>query len=169
MKSKNPQEDCNLRPWTVNPNSEKILVQEVARLDKILTRTTPQKNAGYRGSSSLEKLPELADFQNTMKETLEKSPIFNSPKNDRSSSYTATIAAVSDENVEMIDRATRIQNAIRIRAGKMKDKLQPLDMKAIPYEQRNSPAVMKLSTKDFRQLLQVPSTVRVTTQRMIRA
>ena len=77
MKSKNPQEDCNLRPWTVNPNSEKILVQEVARLDKILTRTTPQKNAGYRGSSSLEKLPELADFQNTLKETLEKSPIFS--------------------------------------------------------------------------------------------
>ena len=77
MKNKNPQEDCNLRPWTVNPNSEKILVQEVARLDKILTRTTPQKNAGYRGSSSLEKLPELADFQNTLKETLEKSPIFS--------------------------------------------------------------------------------------------
>jgi hypothetical protein len=76
---------------------------------------------------------------------------------------------VSDENVEMIDRATRIQNAIRLRAGKMKDKLQPLDMKAIPYEQRNSPAVMKLSTKDFRSLLQVPSTVTVTTQRMIRA
>ena len=51
----------------------------------------------------------------------------------------------------------------------MKEKLQPLDMKAIPYEQRNSPAVMKLSTKDFRQLLQVPSTVRVSMQRKILA
>jgi hypothetical protein len=77
MKSKNPQEDCNLRPWTVNPTSEKILVQEATKLDKILTRTTPQKNAGYRGSSALEKLPELADFQSTLKETLNKSPIFS--------------------------------------------------------------------------------------------
>ena len=94
--------------------------------------------------------------------------LLDSPRNDRSSLNTAKIAAVPDENAEIINRATRIQNAIRIRTSKMKEKLQPLDMKAIPYEQRNSPAVMKVSTKDFRQLLQVPSTVRVTIQGKIR-
>lgn len=63
----------------------------------------------------------------------------------------------STEVDENILRATRIQNAIRQQSMKQKRKLQPIEVKAIPYELRNAPAVMNVSTKDFRQLLQSPT------------
>lgn len=101
-RNKLSEEDSSLRPWTVNPKSDLLLVEEVVKLDKIISRTSPQKNAGYRGSSSLEKLPELAEFQATLRETLGRSLDRASKRMNTSNeaSIEPTINNVNHENSE---------------------------------------------------------------------
>lgn len=65
-------QDCELRPWTVNASSQKLLDEETVRLEKIISVTSHQKNAGYRGSSVLEKLPELIEFNSSLKKSMKK-------------------------------------------------------------------------------------------------
>jgi len=52
--------------------------------------------------------------------------------------------------------AKRIQNTLRLKSVKSKQKLDPIEMKTIHYESRNSPAVLNISTNDFRELLHIP-------------
>jgi hypothetical protein len=57
-----------LRPWTVNPGTEKILTREISKLDKTINITSPQMSAGDIGYSVLDrKAPEIEDFHTTMK------------------------------------------------------------------------------------------------------
>jgi hypothetical protein len=57
-----------LRPWTVNPGTEKILTREISKLDKTIIITSPQMSAGDIGYSVLDrKAPEIEDFHVTMK------------------------------------------------------------------------------------------------------
>eukprot|EP00597_Dinobryon_sp_UTEXLB2267_P005458 CAMPEP_0170069096 /NCGR_PEP_ID=MMETSP0019_2-20121128/7879_1 /TAXON_ID=98059 /ORGANISM="Dinobryon sp., Strain UTEXLB2267" /LENGTH=205 /DNA_ID=CAMNT_0010277015 /DNA_START=15 /DNA_END=629 /DNA_ORIENTATION=+ len=183
-------EDNTLRPWTVNPKLELRLEEESVRLEKIISLTSPQKNAGYRGSSVLEKLPELIEFNITLKKSLRnnngdiKTPttsgksISKNGSTDSLKSQTKENSTVffSDDNsfkngVETVDFldsgpfedsnedilcAKRIQSSLRLNSVKSKKKLDPIEMKTIHYESRNSPAVLNISTNDFRQLLHIP-------------
>jgi len=74
-------EDTTLRPWTVNPKLELRLEEESVRLEKIISLTSPQKNAGFRGSSVLEKLPELIEFNISLKKSFRNKVEMRSPTN----------------------------------------------------------------------------------------
>lgn len=66
--------DNDLRPWTLNAEHDNLLAQESERLNSVVSQTSPQKIAGVRGSSSLEKLDSLSGWQDDFKSTWQPKP-----------------------------------------------------------------------------------------------
>lgn len=119
-----------LRPWTIDIKSEERMKDEVEKLEKTITITTPQKWGGFPGSSCLEhkpqgfeKLPRFVHKRVVEKEMEEDETCFLTPSTTNPSSTRSDNRITSRQSSRLMRSGSRAVTGEKSNGGSGRNKL----------------------------------------------